>query len=328
MASIFHAFKRLAHFCVMAAMLGAPAYSHGADSPKKILSQDIAPSFRLTEDQVTLPLVMVRGFPFIEVEIAGVKGKLMLDTGAQDALSLNDHKLPLTGGIALGGGAVGSGQTFTEMLRDQIGDVKLAGYKTYTGITSVRSSNADFLEKVTPDFLGWIGYNFWAGYAMKIDYDAKTAIFYKDDASGAAQARYLSGETLIAKIPFETRKLPNHPIIHVKIGTFDLLGAFDTGTNGDLYIEDKTRQAMVANNNLVAVGMEDGDEFFDVQGVDVFKDRQYTIRRIEVLPSPFPAARPLGLDAPDVITFGYAFLKDFKTVWDFQRKQICVLAPR
>jgi hypothetical protein len=107
-----------------------------------------------------------------------------------------------------------------------------------------------------------------------------------------------------------------------------LLGAFDTGTNGDLYIEDKTRQAMVANNNLVAVGMEDGDEFFDVQGVDVFKDRQYTIRRIEVLPSPFPAARPLGLDAPDVITFGYAFLKDFKTVWDFQRKQICVLAPR
>jgi hypothetical protein len=137
----------------------------------------------------------------------------------------------------------------------------------------------------------------------------------------------LAGETLIANIPFETRKLPNHPIIHLKIGAIDFLGAFDTGTNGNLYVGNTTRDAMLAEKTLQVIGIEDGDEYADVSGLDIFKDAAYRVRRVELLPAPFPASRPLGLDKPDVITFGYSFLKNFKTVWDFQRKEIVVLAP-
>jgi hypothetical protein len=169
--------RYLFSYCTFIAFLMCPLHSHGSETGKKVSSEEIAPSFRLTEDKVTLPLVLVDGFPFVEAEILGVKGKLMLDTGARDALALNDHKIPLTGGNAYGKGAVGSGQTFNVTLNAEINEVKLTGYKSYTKITTVKSSNAEFLEAVTPDFLGWIGYNFWAGYSMKLDYQSNTAVF-------------------------------------------------------------------------------------------------------------------------------------------------------
>jgi hypothetical protein len=59
-----------------------------------------APEIRLAGKTVTLPLVMVREFPFIEGEIAGIKGKFMLDTGMQDGLVINDHRVPIAGGCA------------------------------------------------------------------------------------------------------------------------------------------------------------------------------------------------------------------------------------
>ncbi|MFD2427139.1 hypothetical protein ACFSUK_01290 [Sphingobium scionense] len=66
-------------------------------NPPISTKSDRAPEMRLAGKTVTLPLVMVREFPFIEGEIAGVRGKFMLDTGMQDALVINDHRVPLVG---------------------------------------------------------------------------------------------------------------------------------------------------------------------------------------------------------------------------------------
>lgn len=40
-----------------------------------------------------------------------------------------------------------------------------------------------------------------------------------------------------------------------------------------------------------------------------------------------PAAEPLGITEKNEITFGYAFLSKYKTIWDFDEKKIYLLKP-
>jgi hypothetical protein len=43
-----------------------------------------AAPFVLTGDVQELPIVLVKGYPFLKAEVNGVAGKLMLDTGESD----------------------------------------------------------------------------------------------------------------------------------------------------------------------------------------------------------------------------------------------------
>jgi hypothetical protein len=88
------------------------------------------------------------------------------------------------------------------------------------------------LEGITPDFLGWVGYYFWEGYALKLDYRRSRVTLYKGPPE-----LYLSAEKVIAELPFEIRKLPNHPVMHIRIGGLDIIAAFDTGQYGALYTD-------------------------------------------------------------------------------------------
>jgi len=54
----------------------------------------------------------------------------------------------------------------------------------------------------------------------------------------------LKGEKVLAVLNFETRRLPNHPMVRVKIGGVDLLGSFDTGQYGLIQVEDKAAKVL------------------------------------------------------------------------------------
>ncbi|MGI4730943.1 MAG: hypothetical protein ACRYFW_04240 [Janthinobacterium lividum] len=69
----------------------------------------------------------------------GVRGKLMLDTGARDGLVLNDHLIPLPNARVIGTNFFGSGQTFVQRLNDRIASVYLPGGLRFTNISSVES---------------------------------------------------------------------------------------------------------------------------------------------------------------------------------------------
>jgi hypothetical protein len=103
---------------------------------------DIAPEFRLKGDVVSIPFVMVREFPFVKARVGGVEGKLLLDTGAPDALSLNHNHLKLPEGRVIGLGRFGSGQIYEEILRPSVDDVSLAGGLNYGHISNYVSQDA------------------------------------------------------------------------------------------------------------------------------------------------------------------------------------------
>ncbi len=154
------------------------------------------PAPRLTGTTVTLPIVMVREFPFIEGEVAGVKGKFMLDTGMQNALVINDHLVPLNGGTRIGTGFFGSGQTFDIRLHEVVDDIRIGDLRIPQAVR-VRSQDARMLETITPDFLGWVGYDFFTGYALKMDYRRLRATFYK-----AGSRQYLRGEEVVEVVRY------------------------------------------------------------------------------------------------------------------------------
>ncbi|HEX7338668.1 MAG TPA: hypothetical protein VF271_01910 [Rhodanobacteraceae bacterium] len=56
-----------------------------------------------------------------------------------------------------------------------IASVKFAQF-AYTDVHHVESSDAFQIQKdITPDFLGWISFDFFRSYAIKIDYQKKAA---------------------------------------------------------------------------------------------------------------------------------------------------------
>jgi hypothetical protein len=278
---------------------------------------DRAPEFRLSGDRVVLPIVMVRDYPFVEGQVEGVKGKLMLDTGLDQALSLNDHRISLPGGKTIGTGQFGSGQTFAIRLNAAVENVQ-TGSLHFARVTHVQSQDATQLEHITPDFIGWIGYYFWQGYALKLDYKRSQTSFYR----GSPKA-YLAGEKVLAIIPFEVGKLPNHPLVHIRIGGIDATAAFDTGQYGAIFT-DEASKARLLTTGVLKAGRDDGS--YDLDSIDLGDHHLPGVKGVEVSTDPFPPASAIGTTTRTVVTIGYGFLRQYKTVWDYREKRIYLLA--
>lgn len=279
-----------------------------------------AREIRMSGDQVTLPIVMVREFPFIEGSVSGVSGKFMLDTAAQDALALNSHRIPIANLETVGKGMFGSGQSFTSKLAPVVKDIRIAGLH-YKAATRVDAQDAIHMEGITPDFLGWFGFHAWDGYTMKLDYRKLQAIFYRNSAT----ADYLAGEKLIAELPFDVRRRPNIPVMPAKLGELDVTAIFDTGAYGYLFVDRETKEKLVA---LGILKQNDGENDFAVTGLSLGGVSVPDIKSIRVDTTPFPASGPTGLPSKNLLYIGHSFLGEYKTVWDYQGKKIYVLDNR
>lgn len=309
------AFHRISIGC-LAGMLGFSLPSSVMAQASATHKPPQAPEMRLSGDRVVLPIVMVREFPFIEGSVAGVAGKFMLDTGHRKALAINDRRVPVVDPVAVGKGSFGSGQTFDVRLVPVMKDIRV-GQLRYESVTQVQSQDAALLETITPDFIGWLGHDFWEGYALELDYRYAQAVFYRGGPED-----YLPGEKLVVELPYESRKLPNIPVMYGKIAGIDATVAFDSGQNGMLFIDAETKSRLIGEGALTWSG--EGDKYhlnkLELQG-RVFDGLQ----NIGVSTTPFPAAIPTGLSDKTLLTLGFSFLGKYKTVWDSNKKVIYVL---
>lgn len=301
---------------LFAVMVGLSSPSSALVHAPGVVKPPQAPEMRLSGERIVLPIVMVREFPFIEGSIAGVKGKLMLDTGHRKALAINDRRVPVVNPVSSGRGLFGSGQTFDIRVVPVVKDIQ-AGHLRYARVTQVQSQDAAQLERITPDFIGWLGHDFWEGYALKLDYRNSQAIFYRGSTD-----TYLHGEKIIAELPFESRKLANIPVIKGNIAGIDATVAFDSGQNGTLFIDAETKSLMIAEGALVRSG--DGDKY-DLHRLELHGTVFDGLKNIGVDTTPFPAAIPTGLTDKTLLTLGFVFLDAYKTVWDSNKKVIYVL---
>jgi|GEM_PF-564178 len=293
--------------------------------------------FHMTGDVRRLAFMMVHDFPFVSAEVNGTKGKMMFDTGAQQALNLNDHLLTNLGpGRAAGSGFVGSGQSYTVTLRSRVDQVTIGSREdalSFAGVSDVPSQDLSFLEPLTPDCLGLVGYDSFDGYLMKLDYAKGVLTFYKATDKRRVSRDFLKGETVLAVLPFETRKLPNHPLIHLKVGDEEFLGAFDTGQIGMVQMSKETQQALADQKLLTPLpqsqisngSQEHGATMYTIKGLHLSAALTASISGVPVSNQPGPAAGPMGTPETNIISLGYSFLSQYKTVWDYPDKKIYLL---
>lgn len=316
MRHAFPALSRAAFGLALLASLATPALAD-PDGPVPPIA-DRAPEVRLADETVTLPIVMVREYPFIEGSIAGVPGKLMLDTGYQGALIINDHRVPVPEGRTIGTGFFGSGQTFEVRLAPEVRDVRVGGL-TYPRVTDVVAQDARLLEGITPDFIGWLGYEASATHALEVDYKALQATFHADGDD------YLAGERLVAELAFETRRLPNVPLMTGQIGDLPILVSWDTGQYGGFHMTEAGRDRLLREGHLTPSATEPGA--FDLQGLTIGGHVLPPIPALPIDIEPSPASGSIGITEADHLTVGYGLLHQFKTVWDFPRQRIVLLEP-
>lgn len=254
----------------------------------------------------------------------------MFDTGNADDLALNSHLLKLPAGRALGQGSVGSGQKFTRTQYDTIASVRLSNGLVYKNLLGVEGNSYDFLEGITPDCIGQIGFRYVAGYIIKIDYTQRLLTCYRQTATRQASQDFLRGERVVAVLDIETRKRPGNVVAKVKIGGYNFLCGFDTGQQGQLYLTKAVRQALLAKKLLVPLPSTGGDSLCTIRQVDFGRGLKLNLHALNTT-----ATRNQGMDKalgytqePNLLTVGYAFLSQFTTIWDSEAHKMYLCAPQ
>lgn len=280
-------------------------------------------------DSIVFPLTLVNAYPFISVEVNGVKGKFMFDTGLNSSIEINDNAVKLPGKKAVNRGQVGSGQSFMKSINDTITEVKFKNGLTYHNLLNITSGNFDFLQNnITPDCIGYIGHKFYEGYLFKLDYLKRKLTFYKNTPERQKSKDFLNGEKVLAVFNFETRRLPNHPMVRVKIGKFDLLGSFDTGQYGLLQLDDHAATVLKTKCLVVPAGNDAYDDpIVNVNDMVLDGKLKVSVKGITpyTLEQTAPFRKGMQISEASYICFGYRFLDQYKTVWDYGEKKIYVL---
>ncbi|MDW8850655.1 hypothetical protein SD960_11165 [Flavobacterium sp. MMLR14_040] len=280
-------------------------------------------------DTIVFPITLVDAFPFVSVEVNGVKGKFMFDTGLNGSIKINDNAVNLPNKKKKGTGIVGSGQTFTDNINDTIVEVKFKNGLTYHNLLNISSANYDFLQNnITPDCIGYIGYEFFKGYTFKLDYVKRKITFYKNTEQHKSSNDFLKDEKVLGIINFETRRLPNHPLVKVKIGNIELLGSFDTGQYGLIQLEDSAKKILIAKSLVRYMGLDGhGDEQVNVSDVKIDGTFKTAIKGIYpiTMEQTTPFRKGIQITEDSYICFGYRFFEQYKTVWDYEQKKIYIL---
>lgn len=292
---------------------------------QKITEKNFVP----TEDIVVFPITLINAFPFISGEVNGVKGKFMFDTGNQNALDINDNLVQLAQKKEKGSGQVGSGQKFKANINDTIAEVKLADGSVYKNLVNIKSGNYDFLQNaITPDCIGYIGHNFFKGYLVKLDYLRRKIILYKNTDQRKSSKDFLEGEKVLAIINFEIRRLPNHPLVRVKIGGIEMIAAFDTGQYGTFQLEDKVEKLLTAKSLIIPSGKDaENDKTYTINDMVLDGKFKVSLKGVysETREDNEHVREALQITEDNIIDIGYRFLDQYKTIWDYEAKKIYIL---
>jgi len=117
-------------------------------------------------------------------------------------------------------------------------------------------------------------------------------------------------------------------MVNVRIGNVDLPGSFDTGQYGLIQLDDQAEKALKKSSLYVAAG-NDGYDDPIVNINNIVLDKKLKVSVKGITPYSFEQTAPfrkgLQITEASYICFGYRFLDQYKTVWDYDEEKIYVL---
>ncbi|MCX2481153.1 hypothetical protein OQY15_18760 [Pedobacter sp. MC2016-15] len=283
------------------------------------------PEFHLTEDTCSINFLDHARYIFIEGSIGKTKGKFMFDTGSQTSLAINRLFVETKGGKKIGTGFNGSGENYDVFRLDTVRDINVGNRLSFDICGPVEANEQKGIhEHLEPQFLGLIGYDFFKGYVMKVDYRNHRLTFYKNTETRNKNQDFLKGEKLITVINLKASLLPNHPLTDLQINGVSVDAGFDTGTPGVLYPTDSFKEELSKKGIL---GEKDKESETTLKNLEFANGYKGYSEQIHILTPEqgMGIRKAIGFQTENMLELGHGFLAQYKTVWDIQNKKLYLL---
>ena len=251
-----------------------------------------------------VPFRLVDGFIMLEGVVNGKSGFYMLDTGSPFALFLNNHLLTLGPSRQIASGSAGSGQRVIVLAHENIDSLTLWGDVRFRDVRWAQSADFGFIEDgIVPQYLGFIGHGILKNFEFTIDYDRSNLFFSRLDPDGEALVSRVPPEDVHATLTFACRDCDRqYDQIPFKLGEIPLTLGIDTGNSGgQLTLTARTKEALEHSGHLTAQG-----DSYILEGLE-HEEVSFSVDGLRVM-----------VGETDGGTLGYSFLRQFKTVWNYQ----------
>ena len=251
-----------------------------------------------------IPFRLVDGFIMLEGVVNGESGFYMLDTGSPFALFLNNHLLPLGPSRQIASGSAGSGQRVVVLAHENVDSLTLWGDVRFRDVGWAQSADFGFIEEgIVPQYLGFIGHGILKNFEFTIDYDRSNLFFSRLDPDGEALVSRVPPEDVHATLTFACRDCDlQYDQIPFKLGEIPLTLGIDTGNSGgQLTLTARTMEALEHSGHLTAQG-----DSYILEGLE-HEEVSFSVDGLRVM-----------VGETDGGTLGYSFLRQFKTVWNYQ----------
>ena len=251
-----------------------------------------------------IPFRLVDGFIMLEGVVNGESGFYMLDTGSPFALFLNNHLLTLGPSRQIASGSAGSGQTVVVLAHENVDSLTLWGDVRFRDVEWAQSADFSFIEQgIVPQYLGFIGHGILKNFEFTIDYDRSNLFFSRLDPDGEALVSRVPLEDVHATLMFACRDCDRqYDQIPFRLGEIPLTLGIDTGNSGgQLTLTARTKEALEHSGHLTAQG-----DSYILEGLE-HEEVSFSVDGLRVM-----------VGETDGGTLGYSFLRQFKTVWNYQ----------
>ena len=251
-----------------------------------------------------IPFRLVDGFIMLEGVVNGESGFYMLDTGSPFALFLNNHLLTLGPSRQIASGSAGSGQRVVVLAHENVDSLTLWGDVRFRDVRWAQSADFGFIEDgIVPQYLGFIGHGILKNFEFTIDYDRSNLFFSRLDPDGEALVSRVPLEDVHATLMFACRDCDRqYDQIPFKLGEIPLTLGIDTGNSGgQLTLTARTKEALEHSGHLTAQG-----DSYILEGLE-HEEVSFSVDGLRVM-----------VGETDGGTLGYSFLRQFKTVWNYQ----------
>lgn len=251
-----------------------------------------------------IPFRLVDGFIMLEGVVNGESGFYMLDTGSPFALFLNNHLLTLGPSRQIASGSAGSGQRVVVLAHENVDSLTLWGDVQFRDVRWAQSADFGFIEDgIVPQYLGFIGHGILKNFEFTIDYDRSNLFFSRLDPDGEALVSRVPLEDVHATLMFACRDCDRqYDQIPFRLGEIPLTLGIDTGNSGgQLTLTARTKEALEHSGHLTAQG-----DSYILEGLE-HEEVSFSVDGLRVM-----------VGETDGGTLGYSFLRQFKTVWNYQ----------
>lgn len=274
----------------------------------------------LEGDTVKIPFIIIGNWIFIDGEVNEIKGRWMFDTGNNKVISLNSDKLKDITSNETGSGYVGSGQAFKTVQYKTINNIKI-GNLQYFSLPDLNGENQNFLYPITTEIIGMIGFGFFKGYDLKIDYLRSELTFFKQKDSNLWKD-IKNKKGYITSVSYFTKKQENIPMINITYKGVNYLATFDTGGgNGWFTIEDSNFKKLKTSGDISYSHEDSVPPIFTWHNININKKLKFDLFGLYKMDEN-AAFKPLGITEKNVFSLDYSFLSKYITIWDTKNKQI------